>query len=77
MRVRSRNKDVSVLHLEECSLVCVCVTMVIQEEWAVSPSAPAMDGVLYPDDFANEPPRAPSHHYQPVPPIIPPSRPQV
>ncbi|KAJ8727420.1 hypothetical protein PYW07_001539 [Mythimna separata] len=47
------------------------------EQWAVSPSAPAMDGVLYPDDFANEPPRAPSHHYQPVPPIIPPSRPQV
>lgn len=47
------------------------------EQWAVSPSAPAMDGVLYPDDFANEPPRAPSHHYQPVPPLIPPSRPQV
>ncbi|KAJ8733455.1 hypothetical protein PYW08_001753 [Mythimna loreyi] len=47
------------------------------DQWAVSPSAPAMDGVLYPDDFANEPPRAPSHHYQPVPPIIPPSRPQV
>uniref|UniRef100_A0A2A4JEZ5 MPN domain-containing protein n=1 Tax=Heliothis virescens TaxID=7102 RepID=A0A2A4JEZ5_HELVI len=46
------------------------------DQWAVSPSAPAMDGVLYPDDFANEPPRAPSHHYQPVPPLIPPSRPQ-
>ncbi|KAM3961012.1 STAM-binding protein-like A [Aphomia sociella] len=42
------------------------------EEWAVSPSAPAMDGVLYPDDFAAEPPRAPSHHYRPVPPLIPP-----
>ncbi|CAH0702777.1 unnamed protein product [Spodoptera exigua] len=46
------------------------------EQWAVSPSVPTMDGVRYPDDFANEPPRAPSHHYQPVPPLIPPSRPQ-
>lgn len=42
------------------------------EEWAVSPSAPAMDGVLYPDDFAAEPPRAPPHHYRPAPPLIPP-----
>lgn len=49
---------------------------ITQEQWAVSPSVPTMDGVRYPDDFANEPPRAPSHHYQPVPPLIPPSRPQ-
>ncbi|XP_028172849.1 STAM-binding protein-like A isoform X1 [Ostrinia furnacalis] len=46
------------------------------ENWAVSPSAPPVDGVLYPDDFAAEPPRAPSHQYTPVPPLIPPSRPQ-
>ncbi|XP_053604195.1 STAM-binding protein-like A [Plodia interpunctella] len=36
------------------------------DEWAVSPSAPPVDGVLYPDDFASSPPRAP---------LIPPSRP--
>ncbi|KAL4708292.1 hypothetical protein ACJJTC_007698 [Scirpophaga incertulas] len=47
------------------------------EEWAVAPSAPQMDGVLYPDDFAAEPARAPSHHYQPAPPLIPPSRPHI
>ncbi|KAL0832607.1 hypothetical protein ABMA28_000804 [Loxostege sticticalis] len=46
------------------------------ENWAVTPSAPPVDGVLYPDDFAAEPPRAPPSHYQPVPPLIPPSRPQ-
>ncbi|XP_075971464.1 STAM-binding protein-like A [Anticarsia gemmatalis] len=45
------------------------------DQWAVTPSAPPVDGVLYPDDFAAEPPRAPPHHYQPVPPLIPPSRP--
>lgn len=45
------------------------------EQWVVSPSAPAVDRVLYPDDFAAEPPQAPPHHYQPVPPLIPPSRP--
>ncbi|XP_047526044.1 STAM-binding protein [Pieris napi] len=43
--------------------------------WAVNPSAPPVDGVLYPDDFASEPPRAPAHHYSPVPPLIPPSKP--
>ncbi|XP_047528666.1 STAM-binding protein-like A [Vanessa atalanta] len=37
------------------------------EEWAVTPSAPPVDGVLYPDDFASEPPRAT---------LIPPPRPQ-
>ncbi|XP_026737410.1 STAM-binding protein-like A [Trichoplusia ni] len=37
------------------------------DQWAVSPSAPPVDGVLYPDDFAN---------YQPVPPLIPPAKPQ-
>ncbi|CAK1545901.1 unnamed protein product [Leptosia nina] len=42
------------------------------ENWAVTPSAPPVDGVLYPDDFATEPPRAPAHHYKPVPPLIPP-----
>lgn len=46
------------------------------DQWAVTPTAPAVDGVLYPDDFAAEPPRAPAHHYQPVPSLIPPSRPQ-
>ncbi|CAH2265569.1 jg10099 [Pararge aegeria aegeria] len=45
------------------------------EEWAVSPSAPPVDGVLYPDDFASEPPRAPPQSYHPTPPLIPPSRP--
>ncbi|KOB66053.1 Amsh [Operophtera brumata] len=45
------------------------------DAWAASPSLPAVDGVRYPDDFAAEPPRAPPHHYQPVPPLIPPSRP--
>ncbi|XP_013200282.2 STAM-binding protein-like A [Amyelois transitella] len=45
------------------------------DQWAVSPSAPPVDGVLYPDDFASSPPRAPAHHYQPAPPLIPPSRP--
>ncbi|CAG4991729.1 unnamed protein product [Parnassius apollo] len=45
------------------------------EEWAVTPSAPPVDGVLYPDDFASEPVRPPALHYQPVPPLIPPSRP--
>ncbi|XP_072940019.1 STAM-binding protein-like A [Epargyreus clarus] len=44
------------------------------EEWAVAPSAPAVDGVSYPDDFAATPPRPPAHHYQPAPPLIPPSR---
>ncbi|KAJ2951891.1 hypothetical protein O0L34_g4141 [Tuta absoluta] len=41
------------------------------EEWAVSPSAPPVDGILYPDDFAAEPPRAPPAHY--APPLIPPT----
>lgn len=45
------------------------------EQWSTLPSAPSVSDVLYPDDFAAEPPRAPSHHYQPVPPLIPPSRP--
>ncbi|CAH0729293.1 unnamed protein product, partial [Brenthis ino] len=45
------------------------------EDWAVTPTAPPVDGVLYPDDFATEPPRAPPHHYHPTPPLIPPSRP--
>ncbi|KPJ21471.1 hypothetical protein RR48_00209 [Papilio machaon] len=45
-----------------------------QDEWAVTPTAPPVDGVLYPDDFASEPPR-PAHRYSPVPPLIPPSRP--
>ncbi|VVD03503.1 unnamed protein product [Leptidea sinapis] len=45
------------------------------ENWAVTPSAPPVDGVVYPDDFAVEPPRPPPHHYQPSPPLIPPSRP--
>ncbi|XP_049869647.1 STAM-binding protein-like A [Pectinophora gossypiella] len=45
------------------------------EEWAVSPPAPAVDGVLYPDDFAAEPPRAPPAAYQPAPPLIPPTIP--
>ncbi|XP_045534941.1 STAM-binding protein-like A [Papilio machaon] len=44
------------------------------DEWAVTPTAPPVDGVLYPDDFASEPPR-PAHRYSPVPPLIPPSRP--
>ncbi|XP_045494157.1 STAM-binding protein-like A [Colias croceus] len=42
------------------------------ENWAVTPSAPPVDGVLYPDDFATEPPRAPLNEYKPVPPLIPP-----
>ncbi|CAH2105418.1 unnamed protein product [Euphydryas editha] len=37
------------------------------EEWAVSPSAPPVDDILYPDDFAAEPSRAT---------LIPPPRPQ-
>ncbi|XP_041970791.1 STAM-binding protein-like A [Aricia agestis] len=45
------------------------------EDWAVTPSAPPVDGVMYPDDFAPETPRPPAHNYQPVPPLIPPSRP--
>ncbi|KAG7307763.1 hypothetical protein JYU34_006356 [Plutella xylostella] len=46
------------------------------EKWeSLPPSAPPMDGVLYPDDFASTPPRAPPHHYAPGPPLIPPSRP--
>ncbi|CAG9795293.1 unnamed protein product [Diatraea saccharalis] len=45
------------------------------EDWAVAPSAPNVEDVLYPDDFATAPPRAPDHHYQPTPPLIPPSRP--
>lgn len=51
------------------------IDVLVQDAWAVSPSAPPVDGVLYPDDFAAEPPRAPPHHYQPAPPLIPPSRP--
>ncbi|KAI8424118.1 hypothetical protein MSG28_002719 [Choristoneura fumiferana] len=43
------------------------------DQWASTPSAPPVDGVLYPDDFASEPPRAPPHHYQPAPPLIPPA----
>ncbi|CAG9136870.1 unnamed protein product [Plutella xylostella] len=46
------------------------------DKWeSLPPSAPPMDGVLYPDDFASTPPRAPPHHYAPGPPLIPPSRP--
>ncbi|XP_068631119.1 STAM-binding protein-like A [Battus philenor] len=45
------------------------------DEWAITPTAPSVGGVLYPDDFASELPRPPAHHYQPVPPLIPPSRP--
>lgn len=44
----------------------------LTDDWT-SPSAPPVDDILYPDDFAAETPRAPSHHYQP--PLIPPSRP--
>ncbi|GBP63528.1 STAM-binding protein-like [Eumeta japonica] len=43
------------------------------DEWVVSPSAPGVADVLYPDDFAAETPRAPSHHYEPTPPLIPPT----
>lgn len=46
------------------------------DQWAVTPSAPAVDDVLYPDDFAPETPRVPTHQYDPVPPLIPPSKPQ-
>ncbi|CAH2071649.1 unnamed protein product, partial [Iphiclides podalirius] len=45
------------------------------EEWAATPSAPPVDAVLYPDDFASEPVQPPAHNYHPVPPLIPPSRP--
>ncbi|XP_050343922.1 STAM-binding protein-like A [Nymphalis io] len=44
------------------------------EEWAVTPSAPPVDGVLYPDDFASEPPRAtlipPPRTQQPGTPLL-------
>lgn len=43
--------------------------------WSGGTAVPSVDSVLYPDDFAAEPPRAPSHHYLPTPPLIPPSRP--
>ncbi|OWR41029.1 amsh [Danaus plexippus plexippus] len=47
------------------------------DQWAVTPTAPPVDDVLYPDDFADPPRSLPGVPSSVPPAIIPPSRPAV